>query len=47
MNQIGHHTTTIQIKHQRVFSIDYMNLLASKLGIQVEYISGFSWDEYI
>ncbi|MEZ4693990.1 MAG: transporter substrate-binding domain-containing protein [Aliarcobacter sp.] len=29
------------------FSIDYMNLLASKLGIQVEYISGFSWDEYI
>ncbi|NCB14503.1 MAG: transporter substrate-binding domain-containing protein, partial [Erysipelotrichia bacterium] len=29
------------------FSIDYMNLLASKLGIQIEYISGFSWDEYI
>lgn len=29
------------------FSIDYMNLLASKLGINIEYISGFTWDEYI
>ncbi|WP_206731989.1 transporter substrate-binding domain-containing protein, partial [Arcobacter cloacae] len=29
------------------FSIDYMNLLASKLGIQVEYISGFTWSEYL
>ena len=29
------------------FSIDYMNLLASKLKIDVEYISGFTWNEYI
>ena len=29
------------------FSIDYMNLLASKLGIQIEYISGFTWSEYL
>ncbi len=29
------------------FSIDYMNLLASKLKINVEYISGFTWNEYI
>ncbi len=29
------------------FSIDYMNLLASKVGIQVEYIGGYSWGEYI
>lgn len=29
------------------FSIDYMNLLAEKIGFQVEYVSGFSWDEFI
>jgi len=29
------------------FSIDYMNLLASKLKMHVEYISGFTWNEYI
>ncbi|MGE3592067.1 MAG: ABC transporter substrate-binding protein [Arcobacter sp.] len=29
------------------FSIDYMNLIASKIGISVEYISGFTWKEYL
>ena len=29
------------------FSIDYMNLLAKKLNVKVEYISGYSWDEFI
>ena len=29
------------------FSIDYMNLLASKLGIKVEYVSGYSWKEFM
>ena len=29
------------------FSIDYMNLVANKVGIAVEYISNKSWDEYI
>lgn len=29
------------------FSIDYMNLLASKVGLSVEYISGFTWDEFL
>jgi len=29
------------------FSIDYMNLLASKLGVEVEYITGPSWNEFI
>ena len=29
------------------FSIDYMNLLASKIGLSIQYISGFSWNEYI
>jgi len=29
------------------FSIDYMNLLASKIGVKVEYISGYSWNEYM
>ena len=27
----------------RGFSIDYMNLLAEKLGIEVEYVTGPSW----
>ena len=29
------------------YTIDMMNLLASKLGIQLEYISGPSWDEFL
>uniref|UniRef100_UPI00404732DF ABC transporter substrate-binding protein n=2 Tax=Aliarcobacter sp. TaxID=2321116 RepID=UPI00404732DF len=29
------------------FSIDYMNLLASKINLPIEYISGYSWDEYL
>ena len=29
------------------FSIDYMNLLAKKLNIEVKYISGYSWDEFL
>jgi PAS domain S-box-containing protein len=28
-------------------SIDYMNLLAEKLGIQVEYITGPNWNEFL
>ena len=29
------------------FSIDYMNLIANKLNVKVEYISGYSWDEFM
>jgi len=29
------------------FSIDYLNLLAQRLGIQVKYISGYRWAEYM
>ena len=29
------------------FSIDYMNLLASKIGININYVSGFPWNEYL
>lgn len=29
------------------FSIDYMNLLAKKLGVEVKYITGPSWDEFM
>lgn len=29
------------------FSIDYMNLVASKLGIQVEYVTGPTWDQFL
>jgi len=29
------------------FSIDYLNLLAHKLGIKVHYISGYTWAEFI
>jgi two-component system, NarL family, sensor histidine kinase EvgS len=29
------------------FVIDYMNLIAKKLGIKVEYISGHSWNEFM
>jgi len=29
------------------FSIDYMNLLADKLGITVKYVSGYEWSEFM
>jgi signal transduction histidine kinase/DNA-binding response OmpR family regulator/membrane-bound lytic murein transglycosylase MltF len=29
------------------FSIDYMNLLAEKIGFKVEYISGPTWNEFL
>jgi signal transduction histidine kinase/CheY-like chemotaxis protein/HPt (histidine-containing phosphotransfer) domain-containing protein len=29
------------------YSIDYMNLLAKKLGIEVDYVSGPSWNEFM
>jgi signal transduction histidine kinase/CheY-like chemotaxis protein/ABC-type amino acid transport substrate-binding protein/HPt (histidine-containing phosphotransfer) domain-containing protein len=29
------------------FSIDYMNLLARKLGLEVDYVSGPDWDEFM
>ena len=29
------------------FSIDYINLLASKVGLSIEYISGFTWNEFL
>lgn len=29
------------------FSIDYMNLLASTVGLKVEYVTGPSWDEFM
>ena len=29
------------------YSIDYMNLLASKIGLSVDYISGYSWNDFI
>jgi len=29
------------------FSIDYMNLLAEKLSIEVDYVSGPTWDEFM
>jgi len=29
------------------FSIDYLNLLAKRLGIRVKYISGYRWSEYM
>jgi len=29
------------------FSIDYMNLIAKKLNMEVEYITGPSWDEFM
>ena len=29
------------------YSIDYMNLLASKIGLNIEYVSGKTWDEYL
>jgi len=29
------------------YSIDYMNLLAEKTGLRVEYVTGPSWDEFM
>ena len=29
------------------YSIDYMNLLAEKLGIEIQYISGPSWNDFL
>ena len=29
------------------FSIDYLNLLAKRLGIKVKYLSGYSWAEFM
>ena len=29
------------------FSIEYMNLVASKVGLDIEYISGPTWDEFM
>ena len=29
------------------YSIDYMNLLASKIGLSVDYISGYNWNDFI
>lgn len=29
------------------FSIDYTNLIAKKLGLEVEYVSGYSWNEFM
>ncbi|MEE4606138.1 MAG: transporter substrate-binding domain-containing protein [Desulfobacteraceae bacterium] len=31
----------------RGLSIDYMNLVAEKLGIEVEYVTGFSWNDFL
>ncbi len=32
---------------EKGFSIDYLNLLATRLGIEIKYISGYSWTEYM
>ena len=29
------------------YSIDYMNLLASEIGLSVDYVSGYTWNEFI
>jgi polar amino acid transport system substrate-binding protein len=29
------------------YSIDYMNLLASKVGFSIDYISGYTWNDFI
>ncbi|WP_456431770.1 transporter substrate-binding domain-containing protein, partial [Nitratifractor sp.] len=31
----------------RGISIDYMNLLASRLGIKIHYVSGPSWSQFL
>lgn len=29
------------------FSVDYMNLLAQKIGFEIEYVSNYTWNEYL
>lgn len=29
------------------YSVDYIEILASKIGVKVEYISGYSWEEFV
>lgn len=29
------------------YSIDYMNLLASKVGLTIDYVSGYSWNDFL
>lgn len=29
------------------FSVDYLNLITSKIGINVEYLNGFTWNQHI
>ncbi len=29
------------------FSVEYMNLLAKKIGLKVKYVSGYSWGEFV
>ena len=31
----------------RGFSVDYMNLLARRLGIRIHYVSGYTWEEFM
>ncbi len=33
--------------HPKGFSIDYMNLLAKKIGLEVEYVTGPTWSEFL
>ncbi|SHO56583.1 HD domain-containing phosphohydrolase [Vibrio quintilis] len=33
--------------HPQGFSIDLMNLIARKLGLKIEYVNGYSWDELV
>ena len=29
------------------YSIDYMNLIASKIGLNIEYVHGYTWDNFL
>ncbi|MDD2888448.1 MAG: transporter substrate-binding domain-containing protein [Aliarcobacter sp.] len=29
------------------YSIDYMNLLASKIGLSIDYVSGYTWNDFL
>jgi polar amino acid transport system substrate-binding protein len=29
------------------YSVDYMNLVASKIGLEVKYIAGYTWNEFL
>ena len=37
----------IQKNEPKGFSVDFMNLLATKLGIEVEYVSGYTWAQFM